>query len=493
MKRNVLWTAPALVAALWVGGADVRAAGQSLDGAADTATEAAADTSSAAGDAASSTTDAAGSADASATTSSTTDASSAGASTASDASGANADAGSTSADDTTSASGDASVSATGQLDAQSSSQLDSASQPSTSASATQDATADASASAPTPPNPSATQAGASADLNADANLSTDAATNQPGAGNQIQGSASTDAAAATDVDASVQSDADVRANAQLGAQQNLQRGLDFGQATDRGLAINSIAQDHFFYDSGLRRGDVLVSYAGRPIRSHNDFERWVTYQPGERVPVVVLRDGRPQTIYVVYEQQQGIEHQAGYAPSSGAYLGVTFDTRNPQQAVIRTVAPGSPAEQAGVSAGDVIVAINGNRVGGSQDVIRMVQSMQPGQAIDLAIARQVVLGARPGVAQAGYSPDVRIQGSATQSVPATPTVPAPAVGTATVESGAYVGPSGTVDGDVVVPGSGRYDNTPARAGDSDRDGRLLDGDGRVGPAEGRAVLPRRRN
>jgi membrane-associated protease RseP (regulator of RpoE activity) len=208
---------------------------------------------------------------------------------------------------------------------------------------------------------------------------------------------------------------------------------------------------------------------------------------------VVLRDGRPQTIYVVYDEQHGIQHQAGYAPSSGAYLGVTFDAQNPQQAVVRSVAPGSPAEQAGIQPVDVIVALNGNRVGGSQDVIRIVQTMQPGQAVDVAISRQVVLGQRQGVAQAGYAPNVRIQGSAAaQAVPAPP-VPAPTADTTTVEGGAYVGSTGTADSDVVVPGSGRYDNTPARAGDSDRDGRLLDGDGRVGPAEGRAILPRRRN
>ncbi|HEX6960728.1 MAG TPA: PDZ domain-containing protein [Lacipirellula sp.] len=489
MKRDFLWTTAALAAALWISGPNVRATAQSVEGAADTATEAAADTGSTAGSA-SSTTDAAGSADASSATSSSTDAaSSTGAST----SATTGDTASSATNDA-SASTDAAASTTGQSDAQSSSQLDASSQPSTSGAASQGASVDASANVPATTDQSNVQAGASADLNADANLQTDATADQPQVQNQIQGSASTDAAAATDIDANLQRDADLRAGAQLNTQQNLQRGLEFGQATDRGLAISSIAQDHFFYDSGLRRGDVLVSYAGHPIHSHADFNRWVTYQPGQRVPVVVLRDGRPQTIYVVYEQQQGIQHQAGYAPSSGAYLGVTFDSQNPQQAVIRSVAPGSPAEQAGVQPGDVIVAINGNRVGGSQDVIRIVQSMQPGQAIDLAIARQVVLGQKPGVAQAGYAPNVRIQGSAaTQVAPATPPVPAPTAEAATVEGGAYVGSTGAVDNDVIVPGSGRYDNTPARAGDTDRDGRLLDADGRVGPAEGRAILPRRRN
>jgi serine protease Do len=163
---------------------------------------------------------------------------------------------------------------------------------------------------------------------------------------------------------------------------------------------------------------------------------------------------------------------------------VTFDAQSPQQAIVRTATPGSPAERAGIRPGDVIFAMNGNQVGGSQDVIRIVASMQPGQPIDVAISRQVVLGSRPAVAQAAYSADARIQDSvAPQTVPAIPTAPTPAVaGSATVDADAGV-----------VPGSGRFDNTPARAGDVDRDGRLLDADGRVGPVEGRAILPRRRN
>jgi serine protease Do len=195
---------------------------------------------------------------------------------------------------------------------------------------------------------------------------------------------------------------------------------------------------------------------------------------------------------VVYEQQQpGREYQAGYAQASGAYLGVSFDQRHQGQAVVRTVNPGSPAEQAGIQPGDAIVAVNGSQIGGAQDVIRVVSSMQPGQAIDVAISRQVVLGERPGAAQAAtYNPDVRVEASA--APPAVPARPAP---TASVQTDVYDGAD--VRTNVPdVPGTrvdNRVDNRVGRAADADNDGRVLDGDGRVGPAEGGAILPRRRN
>jgi membrane-associated protease RseP (regulator of RpoE activity) len=447
MTRSHLWTAPAIAAALWLSGPANRSTAQSVvDTAVDAATDTAAEASSSTG-AADTATDAASSTEASTSSESTASAPST----------------------VTAPSSDTAAIATGQTDVRSDAQVDA------SASAAPSTAAATGSATQTPPAESSIQAGASTD----AAVGTSADPNAPQPESAIQGSAS----------AGAQGQAGVNANTQAGAQQNLEAGLQFGQPTDRGLAINSIAPDHHFHRSGLRRGDVIVSYGGRPIRSHADFRRWVVFQPGQRVPVIVLREGRPQTIYVAYQQgRPGFENQAGYAQSpSSAYLGVSFDPQSPGQARIRSVHPGSPAEQAGLRPGDLIHALNGNHIRGSQDVIRAVASMQPGEPLDIAVTRQVMLGNRPGVAQAAtYTPDVAIQDPAT-TARAVPTIPAPPTAGAAVDTDAYVEPGAT------VPGGGRYDNTPARAGDVDRDGRVLDDDGRVGPVEGRALLPRRRN
>jgi S1-C subfamily serine protease len=260
------------------------------------------------------------------------------------------------------------------------------------------------------------------------------------------------------------------------AQQQLRSGLQFGQPTAQGLAINTLEPSNLFFNSGVRQGDVLVSYAGRPVRTQADFWRYAVVQPGQRIPVVVLRDGRQQTVYVTYHQQPGIQHQAAYAPQSQAYLGVTFNANVMHAAAVRTVAPGSPAEQAGLRAGDHIVALNGNRVHGANDVIRTVQTMQPGASLDIAFTRpvenrtQVTLGQRPGIAQASYGPDVRVQTyGAAPSVPAPPTPPSTTVqsDSATVQSGSEIESSA--------------DPTPRvdRPADFDDDGRTLDRDQRI--------------
>jgi S1-C subfamily serine protease len=86
-------------------------------------------------------------------------------------------------------------------------------------------------------------------------------------------------------------------------------------------------------------------------------------------------------------------------------------------AVVTGIAPGSPASKAGLHAdssraqafgilfprdGDVIVAIDGQRVVGSEDIARIVTSMSPGQTAHFAVERghsrldlQLRLGERP--------------------------------------------------------------------------------------------------
>jgi C-terminal processing protease CtpA/Prc len=245
---------------------------------------------------------------------------------------------------------------------------------------------------------------------------------------------------------------------------NISAGIQFGQPTDQGLTLNQVAANSFLYNSGLRQGDVIVSYGGRPIRSQTDFSRWVVYQPGQRIPVVVLRDGREETIFITYERGgvAPMQRQAGYAPQSGgAYLGVTLDPQSQRGAIVRSVAPGSPAENAGIAAGHVIVAINDQRVSNYQDVINYVASLQPGQEIDLIVAHRVTLTGRPG--QASYL--------------------APPSGVA-VES-SVIRPAPPIAAPVGVVPATRLEEGPVvvRPGDADRDGRVLDGDGRIGPRE----------
>jgi hypothetical protein len=184
--------------------------------------------------------------------------------------------------------------------------------------------------------------------------------------------------------------------------------IHFGAFTNGGLAISTVAHDSLFFHAGLREGDILISVDGHPVRSEADFHRFVVYEPGHRVPVVILRDGRRQTVYIVYEENM-VDDTVVYddqpqqpVANAGAFLGVVFDAGNPDAAVVVAVSPGSPAEQAGLQRGDIIVALNGQEVRSYRDAIGVINSMQPGDRLGIEFSRRVddktqaILAGKPG-------------------------------------------------------------------------------------------------
>jgi hypothetical protein len=183
--------------------------------------------------------------------------------------------------------------------------------------------------------------------------------------------------------------------------------IHFGAFTNGGLLINSVTHNSIFFHAGLREGDILISVAGHPIRSHADFHRYIVYQPGHRVPVVILRDGRRETVYIVYEEDMAGDVVYDDQPQqpvaeAQAFLGVVFDAGNQNAAVVVAVSPGSPAEQAGLQRGDIIVALNGQEVRSYHDAIGVINSMRPGDRLGIEFSRRVddqtqaILADKPG-------------------------------------------------------------------------------------------------
>jgi hypothetical protein len=189
-----------------------------------------------------------------------------------------------------------------------------------------------------------------------------------------------------------------------GRRHDRDHGIRFGRGSDRGLAVFEIDRNSFVFDSGLRRGDIIISLDGRPVRSEADFHRHWGHVHGDRVPLVILRDGRRETIYVEYPQdvvyrERVYDDRPANAP---AYLGVVFDGNVRDAAVVNSVSRGSPAEEAGLQRGDMILAFNGEELRDYRDAIDIVRSMRPGDQLDIVFVRgrseaetQAVLDARP--------------------------------------------------------------------------------------------------
>ncbi len=118
--------------------------------------------------------------------------------------------------------------------------------------------------------------------------------------------------------------------------------------------------------AGIKPGDLITEIDGWSIETLDDVVRIVTASSGRTLKITVDRDGQPQTFSVQPDMR---DHKDD--------LGVTvrlgdIGIRKSLPARIGAVMPDSPAAKAGFSAGDIITAIDGARVGSFDDVIAMV-------------------------------------------------------------------------------------------------------------------------
>jgi len=137
--------------------------------------------------------------------------------------------------------------------------------------------------------------------------------------------------------------------------------------------------------TGIARGDVIVRWGDRRVQHSRELPLMVALTPpGTRVPVAVVREGRERTVDVTVDRMPAEERRESRAPSRGGSLeawGLAVsalgrdDARRlgvkPGSGVIVTdVAEGSPADEAGVEPGDVVVEVNRRAVRSPADLGR---------------------------------------------------------------------------------------------------------------------------
>jgi regulator of sigma E protease len=125
--------------------------------------------------------------------------------------------------------------------------------------------------------------------------------------------------------------------------------------------------------AGIEAGDLILSVGGKTVRTWEDLDMATLGSPGQALEVRFRRDGR--------------DHDVTLTPRSVSRYDVGYaGLAPPLPPDVPSVMPGSPAEAAGLRAGDVILAVNGEPVEHFYDVMRLV-SANPNREVTVTVKR----------------------------------------------------------------------------------------------------------
>jgi len=194
-----------------------------------------------------------------------------------------------------------------------------------------------------------------------------------------------------------------------------------GLEEEAGVLLSAVAEGSPAADAGLRRGEVLLAWNGEPVRSSRELIRRVRgAAPGETVRLTVAGRKGERTVSVVLGEGEKKVRKRGWGDRkkrehrrrSGARLGVKihdlneglapyFDLSAGEGALVLHAEEDGPAAEAGVRAGDVIVRLGEETIGGAADLRRAIAEHEPGDEAELVVLRKgekkairVALGAR---------------------------------------------------------------------------------------------------
>jgi serine protease Do len=196
----------------------------------------------------------------------------------------------------------------------------------------------------------------------------------------------------------------------------------------RGVQVTNVESDSPGAKAGLKDKDVILTYEGQNIEGTVQFRRMVRETPpGRTIPLGVFRDGSMQTVNIevaergetmrkVFERRiEDNEQPRAFEMPNLAYnfvtpmpdlvdahtpllgiaaedlsgqLGSYFGAPNGEGVLVREVKTGTPADKAGVKAGDVITSVDDKAVKSLHDLRSQLREKRDQKSVNLSIVRK---------------------------------------------------------------------------------------------------------
>jgi serine protease Do len=179
------------------------------------------------------------------------------------------------------------------------------------------------------------------------------------------------------------------------------------QAADRqrygvqdGALVTGVSEGSPAAKAGIQVEDVITAFNGQPIHNEVDLrEAAARATPGQDATMTIVRNGKQQTVTVrigemptekaaqaVPQQSQGRTGMqvADLTPDVARQLGLDPNTKG---VVVAAVQPASPAAEAGIQPGDVLVRIAGKDVTSASQAADIIKGLKAGETISVITRR----------------------------------------------------------------------------------------------------------
>lgn len=175
---------------------------------------------------------------------------------------------------------------------------------------------------------------------------------------------------------------------------------DFSVPADLGVLVDSVMAGMAADKAGLKAEDVILEYNGERVKDVKSFIMMVERtQPGTRVPVVVLREGKRQAVTVIMGSDVAtnpVEDEKRFGLSVVTitpHLAEMYHLPVAEGVAVTGVAMDSAAEEGGLERGDIIL-----RVG--RDMVKSEEEFWTSMAKSAATAKRgVILRVQRGALQ----------------------------------------------------------------------------------------------
>ena len=187
---------------------------------------------------------------------------------------------------------------------------------------------------------------------------------------------------------------------------------DLIEDSEKGVVVTSVLEDGPAGEAGLMKGDVILKVADEEVNSVNELREAIAeYEPDDQVQFVIRR-GTEKVVKTItlgeYNDNAflGTGLCCGDTPFEGQWSGSMMSANG---ILVIEVLEDSPADNAGLEEGDLILVVDGDDLDLETDLAALIQSYEPGDEVVFEILRDrerlevtVKLGSGPDDEEMAY-------------------------------------------------------------------------------------------